>query len=58
MDFMVFPMILAKPYPPENIQNGVHWVNASHKRWLGPWRQHFDDESLRIMACQWLRFFG
>jgi hypothetical protein len=36
-------------HPPDNIQNdgrpGGEFLSNAH--WLGPWRQHFDDESWR-----------
>jgi hypothetical protein len=36
-------------HPPDNIQNdgcpGGECLSNAH--WLGPWRQHFDDESWR-----------
>jgi hypothetical protein len=36
-------------HPPDNIQNGGYPGGEclSNARWLGPWRQHFDDESWR-----------
>jgi hypothetical protein len=34
-------------HPPDNIQNGGRPGGKclSNAHWLGPWRQHFDDES-------------
>ena len=36
-------------HPPDNIQNGgcPGGECLSNAHWLGPWRQHFDDESWR-----------
>jgi hypothetical protein len=36
-------------HPPDNIQNGGRpgGEYLSNAHWLGPWRQHFDDESWR-----------
>ena len=36
-------------HPPDNIQNGGRPGGEclSNAHWLGPWRQHFDDESWR-----------
>ena len=41
-------------HDPDNIQNGGHPGGEclSNAHWLGPWRQHFDDESWRGMIMR------
>jgi hypothetical protein len=44
-DAMVLPSALMRGTHPPDIQNSVQGECLSQAHWLGPWRQHFDDES-------------